>query len=79
MTSMVPSPPHTTNMRIPCSRALWTTADRSQLGSTRKASGTSFQACIALITSISCTGDFAGCPRTGIKDQLGSHRAFFCG
>ena len=32
---IVPSPPQTTNMRMPCARAFWTTTDRSQPGSTR--------------------------------------------
>ena len=60
---IVPSPPQTTNMRIPSARASWTTPDRSQPGSTRKASGTSFQACISWITSTIWMGDPLAAPR----------------
>jgi len=56
-------------------RAFLDYSGRSQPGSTRKASGTSFQACIALSQSMSCTAD-SPATRTGIKDQLGSHAAF---
>src|SRR5450830_1288086 len=43
---------------------------RSQPGSTRKASGTSFQTCISRITSISWTVDSSAAPAPGLKISL---------
>ena len=66
----VPSPPQTTNIRIPSARASWTALGRSQPASTRKASGTSFQASISWMTSRIPMGDPLAAPALGLKISL---------
>ena len=51
--------------------------DRSQPGSTRKASGTSFQACISWITSTISMGDPLAAPALGLKISLAFMRRLF--
>ena len=74
---IVPSPPQTTNMRIPCAEGILDTTGRSQPASTRKTSGTSFQACISWITSWISMGDALAAPTLGLKISLALMRRLF--